>query len=66
MILQNELKLALRARCVDAELDPGGSGKDMVRKGSGTVRARLARAHFYKRNRFKTKFLESSNFCSKK
>ena len=34
-------KLALCARRVDAELDPGGRGKDWVGKGLGTVRARL-------------------------
>ena len=28
-----------RLRCVDAELDPGGRGKDLVGKGLGTVRA---------------------------
>ena len=28
----------------------GGSGKELVGKGSGTVRARLAWAQFYKRN----------------
>ena len=36
------IKLALRARRVDAELGPEGSGKELVGKGSGTVRARLA------------------------
>ena len=36
-------ELALRARCVNPALDPGGSGKELVRKGSGTIRARLAR-----------------------
>ena len=35
-------KLALRARRVKAELDPEGRGKDLVGKGFGTVRARLA------------------------
>ena len=35
------IKIALRARRVDAELDPGGRGKDWVGKGLGTVRARL-------------------------
>ena len=29
------------ARCVDAELDPGGSGKELVGKGSGTVSVQL-------------------------
>ena len=42
------IKLALRARRVDAELGPGGSGKEWVGKGSGTVRARLAWVQFYK------------------
>ena len=36
------IKLALRARRVKAELDPEGRGKDLVGKGLGTVRARLA------------------------
>ena len=36
------IKLALRARRVDAELGPRGRGKDLVGKGLGTVRARLA------------------------
>ena len=36
------IKLALRARRVDAELDPGGRGKELVGKGLDTVRARLA------------------------
>ena len=40
-------ELALYARRVDAELDPGGSGKELVGKGSGTVRARLAWVEFY-------------------
>ena len=35
-------KLARRARRVNAELGPGGRGKDLVGKGLGTVRARLA------------------------
>ena len=35
-------KLALRARRVNAELDPGGKGKNLVGKGLDTVRARLA------------------------
>ena len=34
-------KLARRARRVNAELGPGGRGKDLVGKGLGTVRARL-------------------------
>ena len=38
----DRIKLALRARRVDAELGPGGRGKDLVGKGLGTVRARLA------------------------
>ena len=37
--------LALRACRVNAPLDPGGSGKELVGKGSGTVRARLATVH---------------------
>ena len=41
------IKLALRARRVDAEQGPGGSGKELVGKGSGTVRARLAWVQFY-------------------
>ena len=51
-----KVKLALRARCVDAELDPGGRGKELVGKGAGAVRARLARVQFYKRNPFKRNF----------
>ena len=39
------MKLALRARRVDAEMGPGGGAKDLVGKGLGTVRARLATAH---------------------
>ena len=35
-------QLALRARRIDAELGPGGRGKDLVGKGLGKVRARLA------------------------
>ena len=31
-----------RPRRVDAELDPGGRGKELVREGLDTVRARLA------------------------
>ena len=50
------IKLALRARRVDPELDPGGSGKEMVGKGFGTVRARLTWVQFYKRNPFKRNF----------
>ena len=33
---------AWRPRRVDAELDPGGRGKELVGKGLDTVRARLA------------------------
>ena len=33
---------ACRPRRVDAELDPGGRGKELVGKGLDTVRARLA------------------------
>ena len=33
---------ALRPRRVDAELDPGGRGKELVREGLNTLRARLA------------------------
>ena len=36
------MKLTLRARRVDAELGPGGSGRDLVGIGLGTVRATLA------------------------
>ena len=32
----------LKPRRVDAELDPGGRGKELVGKGLDTVRARLA------------------------
>ena len=35
------IKLALQAHRVYAKLDPGGRGKDLVGKGSGTVRTRL-------------------------
>ena len=44
----NTRKVLIRARRVDADLDPGGSGKEWVGKGSGTVRARLAWVQFYK------------------
>ena len=33
---------ALRPRRVDAELDPGGRGKELVGEGLNTLRARLA------------------------
>ena len=33
---------AWRPRCVDAELDPGGRGKELVGEGLNTLRARLA------------------------
>ena len=36
------IKLALRARRVNPALDPGESGKELIGKGSGIVRARLA------------------------
>ena len=36
------VQLALRSRRVDAELNPGGSDKDLVGKGLDAVRARLA------------------------
>ena len=35
-------ELPLSARRVNPALDPGGSGKELVGKGFGTVRARLA------------------------
>ena len=51
------------ARCLDAGLDPGGSGKELVGKGSGTVRARLAWAQFSKRKPFKRNFWRAQNFA---
>ena len=50
MLHKNGIKLGLRPPRVNAGLDPGGRGKELVGKGSGTVRARLARVQFYKRN----------------
>ena len=50
------IKLALRARCVDAELDPGGRGKELVGKGAGAVRARLARGSILQRNPLERNF----------
>ena len=50
------IKLALRARCVNPALDHEGSGKELVGKDPGTVRARLAWVQFYKRSPFKRNF----------
>ena len=59
------IKLALHARCVNPELDPGGSGKELVGEGSGTVRARLVWVQFYKKNPFKINFWKSLSFAQK-
>ena len=40
------IKIALRARPVNPALDSGGSGTELVGKGSGTARARLATVRF--------------------
>ena len=44
------IKLALRSRRVNPTPDPGGSGKELVGKGSGAVGARLAILQFSKGN----------------
>ena len=46
-------------------MGPGGSGKELVGKGSGTARARLAWAQFYKRNPFKRNFWKAPKFAQK-
>ena len=40
--MSKSFKLALRARRVNLVMGPGGSGKELVGKGSSTVRVRLA------------------------
>ena len=51
---------ASRSLCKSC-MDPGGSGKELVGKGSGTVRARLAQVQFYKRNPLKQNLRKSQN-----
>ena len=46
-------------------MGPGGSGKELVGKGYGTVRARLAWAKFSKRKPFKRDFWKAQNFAQK-
>ena len=61
------IKLALRARDVNPALDPGGSGKELVGKGSGTLRAGLAKVGFLIGNPFinQAKRIKTADLCSK-
>ena len=46
-------------------MGPGGSGKELVGKGFGIVRARLAWDQFYKRNPFKWNLWKATKFALK-
>ena len=46
-------------------MGPRGRGKELVGKGPGTVRARLAWVQFYKRNPFKWNFWKAPKFAQK-
>ena len=46
-------------------MGPVGSGKELVGKGSGIARARLAWGQFYERNPFKRNFWKAQNFAQK-
>ena len=60
-------KLARRTQGVNPALDPGGSGRELLGKGFGTVRAGLAKVRFLRGKPFinQAKRMKTADFGSK-